>query len=162
SPKPDAIQSLVPCVGALFSLWIWRRFGLWYAFLAAMAFALFLPEYWTSSHTAQHVIVASLYASGLICLMAARSHHLFGYVKTDYSIAECLLWLGIYLAINLQLSSLDLHARWLGIRTTAGSEFARPFYWTTWVLTWCLPPVVLARGIRTKDRYVIGVGAVAA
>src|SRR5262249_7787976 len=162
SPKPDAIQSLVPGVGALFSLWIWRRFGLWYAFLAAMVFVLFLPEYWTSSHTAQHVIVASLYAICLVCLIAARPHNPFGDVKNDYSIVESLLWLGIYLAINLQLSSLNLYPRWLGIRTTAASEFARPFYWTTWVLTWCLPLVVLARGIRTKDRFVIGVGAIVA
>ena len=40
--------------------------------------------------------------------------------------------------------------------------FSRPFYWTTWVLTWCLPPVVLARGLRSKDRFVIAVGAVVA
>ena len=50
SPNPDAVQFLVPAAGAVFSLWIWRRFGLWYAFLAAMIFAVFLPGYWTSSH----------------------------------------------------------------------------------------------------------------
>ena len=46
--------------------------------------------------------------------------------------------------------------------TRATSEFARPFYWATWVLIWCLPPIVLARGIRQKDRFVIAVGAIAA
>jgi len=50
----------------------------------------------------------------------------------------------------------------LGIRTTAASEFARPFYWTTWVLIWCLPPIVLARGVRQKDRFVIAAGAIVA
>ena len=162
SPRPDAVQSLVPTAGAIFSLWIWRRFGLWYAFPAAMVFALFLPGYWTSSHTAQHVIVAFVYAIGLFCVTAARSRRHFDYMEHDYSIVEAFLWLGIYLAINLWLSSLDLHAQWLGIRTTAAFEFARPFYWTTWILIWCLPPVVLARGIRTKDRFVIGVGAIVA
>jgi uncharacterized membrane protein YgcG len=31
-----------------------------------------------------------------------------------------------------------------------------------WVLTWCLPPAVLARGLRRKDRFVTAVGAIAA
>jgi uncharacterized membrane protein YgcG len=30
------------------------------------------------------------------------------------------------------------------------------------VLIWCLPPVVLARGLRLKDRFVIAVGAIVA
>ena len=99
---------LVPAAGALFSLWIWRRFGLWYAFLAAMIFVLFLPGYWTSSHSAQHLIVAGFYATGLICVAAVRSRHRFDYLDDAYSLVEAFLWLGIYLAINLQLSSLDL------------------------------------------------------
>jgi hypothetical protein len=160
SPKPDGVEFLVPLAGAVFSLWVWRRFGLWYAFLAAMAFALFLPGYWTSSHSAQHVIVALLYAIGLICVTAVRSHHHFDYVEDDYSLVEALLWLGIYLAINLQLSSFDLRMQWWGGRTRSASEFAGSFYWTTWVLIWCLPPVILARGVRQKDRFVISVGAI--
>jgi len=58
SPKLDAAQFVVPAVGVVFSLWIWRRFGFSYAFLAAMIFVIFLPGYWTSSHSAQHLIVA--------------------------------------------------------------------------------------------------------
>jgi hypothetical protein len=38
--------------------------ALWYAFLAAMIFVVFLPGYWTSSHSAQHLIVAGFYATG--------------------------------------------------------------------------------------------------
>jgi hypothetical protein len=160
SPKPTGVEFLVPLAGAVFSLWIWCRFGLWYAFLAAMVFALFMPGYWTSSYSAQHVIVALLYAIGLICVTALRSHHHFDYVEDDYSLVEALLWLGIYLAINLQLSSFDLRVQWWGGRTRSASEFARSFYWTTWVLIWCLPPVILARGVRQKDRFVISVGAI--
>jgi hypothetical protein len=36
SPK----EFLVPAAGVVFSLWIWHRFGLSYAFLAAMIFVL--------------------------------------------------------------------------------------------------------------------------
>jgi hypothetical protein len=163
SLTPDRAQSLVPAAGVVFSLWIWHRFGLWYAFLGAMIFALFLPGYWTSSHSAQHEIVAVFYATGLICVIAVRSRHRFDYLNDAYSLVEAFLWLGIYLAINLKLSSLDLPAQWWWRGGThAASEFARPFYWATWVLIWCLPPVVLARGIRLKDRFIIAVGAIVA
>ena len=161
SATPDAVLSLVPAAGAVFSLWIWRRFGLSYAFLAAMIFVLFLPGYWTSSREAQHLIVAVFYAIGLAGVATVRSRHRFDYLEEAYSAVEALLWLGIYLTINLQLSSLNLSARWWD-GTRAASEFARPFYWGTWVLIWCLPPIVLARGVRQKDRFVIAVGAIVA
>ncbi len=154
-------ESLVPAAGAILSLWIWHRFGLPYAPLAAMIFIVWLPSYWTGSHSAQHVIVAAFYAAGLLTVIAVRPRHRLTYLNGRYSIAEALLWLGIYLAINLQLSAASLPWRWWGgPRTT--DEFSAPFYWTTWVLTWCLPPIVLARGVRVKDRFVIAVGAIAA
>src|SRR5262249_4757862 len=152
-PKPDGTEFLVPAAGAVFSLWIWRRFGLSYAFLAAMIFLLFLPGYWTSSHSAQHLIVAVFYATGLTSVAAVRSRHRFDHLNNAYSLVEAFLWLGIYLVINLQLSSLNLPAQWWG-GLRAATEFSRPFYWATWVLIWCLPPIVLARGVRQKDRFV--------
>jgi hypothetical protein len=161
SPTPDAAHSLVPIAGVISSLWIWRRFGVSYAFLAAMIFVIFLPSYWTQSNEAQHVIVAVFYAVGLAAIAPLHSGHRFDFLDEAYSLVEALLWLGIYLAINLQLSSLDMRAQWWDA-IGATSEFARPFYWTTWILIWCLPPVILARGFRKKDRFVIAVGAIAA
>ena len=161
SPRPDAIRFLVPAVGGVFSLWIWYRFGFIYAFLAAMVFAVFIPGYWTSSHSAQRVVIASLYAIGLVGVTEVHSRHCFDYLDEHYSLVEALLWLGIYLATNLQLSSLDARMRWWGFGSAA-SEFSRPFYWATWVLIWCLPAIVLVRGIRQKDRFVITVGAILA
>ncbi|MGA3186978.1 MAG: hypothetical protein ABSF22_07680 [Bryobacteraceae bacterium] len=154
------IGFLVPATGAIVSLWIWHRFGLPYAFFAAMIFIAWAPSYWTSSHSAQHLLVAAFFAAGLLTVAVARRRYRFTYLDHQYSIAEALLWLGIYVAINLQLSSLPLGEWWRGLHTT--SEFSRPFYWATWVLTWCLPPVVLARGLRRKDRFVVDVGAILA
>jgi hypothetical protein len=154
-------EFLVPAAGIIASLWIWHRFGLAYAFLAAMIFVIWLAGYPTSSHSTQHVIVAGLYAAGLIAVAAIRSRHRLTFLNEGYSIVEALLWLGIYLAINLQLSSLNLLWRWWGVPPTA-TEFPRTFYWTTWVLIWCLPPAMLARGVAIKDRCVIAVGAIAA
>ncbi len=160
-PKPYLAHSVVPAVGVVSSLWIWHRFGLWYAFLAAMIFAVAIPDYWTSSLWAQHVMIVVFYTAGLICVSVVRPRHRFDYLDEHYSTAEALLWLGIYLAINLQLSSLNVHAQWwLGAQVAP--EFPGPFYWTTWVLIWCLPPVILARGVRQKDHFVIAVGTIAA
>jgi hypothetical protein len=151
-------ESVVPAAGAIASLWIWRRFGLAYAFPAAMIFSIFLPTHWTSSHSAQHVIVALFYAIALASVVAVRSRHGFDYLNDGYSLVEAFLWLGIYLAMNLQLSSLNLLGHWWG-NPLVSTEFSGPFYWATWVLIWCLPPVVLVRGVRRKDRFVIAVGA---
>ena len=62
----EIVSRLSSVARTVFSRWIWRRFGLWYAFLPAMVFAVFLPGYWTSSHSAQHVIVPLLYPIGFI------------------------------------------------------------------------------------------------
>jgi len=82
SSKPNVAQCLVPAAGVVFSLWIWRRFGFSYAFLAAMIFVLFLPGYWTSSHSAQHLMVAAFYggpAAGALAtvLSALLGSHFF-------------------------------------------------------------------------------------
>jgi uncharacterized membrane protein YgcG len=153
------VQFVVPSFGAIASLWIWYRFNLWYAFPAAMIFAIFLPGYWTPSHSAQHVFISVLYAAGLICIAPIRSRHRFDYLEDAYSLSEAFLWLGIYLIFNLKISALSLPSQWWS-NTRPASEFAVPFYWTTWVLIWCLPPLILARGVRQKDRLIIAVGAI--
>jgi hypothetical protein len=153
------IQFVVPAVGAIASLWIWYRCSLWYAFPAAMIFAIFVPGYWTPSHSAQHVFISVLYAAGLVCIIPIRSRHRFDYLEAAYSLSEAFLWLGTYLIFNLKISALSFPSKWWSNPRPA-SEFAVPFYWTTWVLIWCLPPLILARGIRRKDRFIIAVGAI--
>src|ERR1035438_10602695 len=96
-----------------------------------MIFVLFLPGYWTSSHSAQHLIVAVVYATGLASVAAVRSPHRLDYLDEGYSLVEAMLWLGIYLAINLQLSSLNLLSMnlpvwwWDGIRATSDRKSTR-------------------------------------
>jgi hypothetical protein len=160
SPR-GGMASLVPAAGAALSLWIWHRFGLAYASGAAMILVAALPGFWTSSLPGRHLLVAALYAIGLAAVAVLRPRYRLTYLNGQYSSAEALLWLGIYLALNLQLSPGNLFGWWLAGPGSA-AEFSRPFYWVTWVLIWCLPPVILARGLRLKDRFVIAVGALAA
>ena len=82
-------------------------------------------------------------------------HYRQTYLQQKFSIAEALLWFGIYLAFNVEVSaSSKAWLDWSGRH----SEFPRSFYWSTWVLIWCLPPVVLARGLRQRDKAVFAVG----
>ena len=152
-------EFVIPAVGAIASLWIWYRFNLWYAFPAAMIFAVFLPGYWTPSHSAQHLFIAALYAAGLICIAPIRSRHRFDYLEDAYSLSEAFLWLGIYMTFNLKISALSFPSHWWSHARLA-SEFPASFYWMTWVLIWCLPPLILIRGVRQKDRFIIAVGAI--
>jgi uncharacterized membrane protein YgcG len=151
-------QLVVPAVGAIPLLWIWYRFNLWYAFPAAMVLAIFMPGSWTASHAAQRVYIAVFYAIGLAGIAPTRSRHRFDFLEEAYSLSEAFLWLGIYLVFNLKLSDFTWSSLWSSAPTTP--QFAGAFYWTTWVLIWCLPPLILARGIRLKDRFILAVGAI--
>ncbi len=158
---PGGPETLAPAAGAMLSLWLWRRFGLWYALPAAMIFVPFLVAGCTSSLPAQHVIVAGLYAFGLVLIAVAGSRQRID-PGHPYALGEAFLWIGIYLAMNLKLSSFSVPVYWLRGGTQAASAFSTPFYWTTWVLIWCLPLLVLVRGIRQKQRFVIASGILVA
>ena len=132
-----------------------------YAFLGAVIFAAWVPGYWTHSPSGQHLMVAALYCAGLVTVAAARPRHRFTFLDSEYSLAEALLWFGIYLAMNLQLSTVDMFGHWWGGDRPI-DQFSKPFYWASWGAIWCLPPVILGRGMRRKDRFVMAAGAIAA
>jgi len=154
-------DSFVPACGAAASFLIWRRFGFQYVFFAALILVATLPQFWTSSPDAQHLIVAAFFAGGLIAVIHARRAHRFDYRDDEYSIAEALLWLGIYLAMNLQLSSIDQLKKWWTPSAGYGS-FSREFYWSTYALIWFLPVGILWRALKRKDRAITACGVAAA
>ena len=94
-------------------------------------------------------------------MIIARRAYSFDYRDDEYSVAEALLWLGLYLSINLQLSSLDQLRKWWTPSAGPGG-FSRPFYWSTYALTWCLPIAMLWRGLKRKDRAVTALGVAVA
>jgi hypothetical protein len=126
-----------------------------------MMFVPWLSGCLTAFRSTQHLIVAAFYTAGLIAIVVLRSRHRSAHLSEGYSIAEALLWLGIYLAFNLQLSTVDLPRHWW-IGTASIPDFSGTFYWATWVLTWCIPFAALSRGVHRKDRFVIEVGGIVA
>lgn len=163
SVLPREAEFLMPAAGAGACLWIWRRFGFPYAVPAAMAFVVWLPVYWTKSPGFHRLHAAALFAAGLVVLRHARPSQGLTHLRQQYSLAEAFLCLGVYCAVNLPLSTLDFFRPWMGgTQMTAMAAIAKPLYWFTWVLIWCLPPVILLRGVRGKDRALIAVGMVTA
>jgi len=162
SVKLQEEEALVPAAGAVLSLWIWHRFGLWYAFLAAMVFSAFVPTFWFMPPSAHRLVVTGCYAAGLAGVLTLRSRDRSDYLNDDYSLAEAFLWAGVYLTINLQLPSLNPVVLVGYGSAPDASEFPRSFYWITWVLIWCLPPVILGSGLFRKDRWVIAAGIITA
>jgi uncharacterized membrane protein YgcG len=157
----SAAEALPLAIGSLASFLIYCRFGFEYAFGAAMILAAFLPHYWTSSHAAQHLIVAAFYAAGLVVMIVVRRSHRFDFRDDEYSVTEALLWIGIYAALNLQISSVDQLRQGSGVPPNA-NEFPAFFYWLTYALIWILPGFTLWRGLRRKDRAVIAAALAAA
>ena len=150
------LEFAVPAAGAIASYLLYRRFGFQYLFLAAMIFAAAIPHFWSTSHSAQRLTVAAFYLTGLAIVTSLRSAHRFDYLNAEYSVIESLLWLGLYLSMNLRLTSIDLP----GLATP--SEFPRPFYWTTFVMIWLLPALILWRSLAIKDRNVTCLGLIVA
>lgn len=152
-------MSVIGAVGVVASLWIWRRFGLWYAFPAAMIFAVFVPMSLTSSHATLRCLICTLYAVGLFCVAGIRARHHLNEEEGEYSLAEAFLCVGIYLVFNLKITAIDSPSDWLG-SPGPSDDFSTAFYWTTWVVIWCLPPAVLASAIRGKDRFLLAAGLI--
>ncbi len=92
-----------------------------------MAFAAAIPQFWTASHSGQHLIVAVFCVAGLPIVTRIRPSHRFDYLDAEYCVRETLLWLGLYLSLNLQLSSVAMIARGRPDLANPG-EFSRPFY----------------------------------
>jgi len=161
SSTQDIAEFLVPAAGAIASYLLYRRFGFQYLFLAAMIFAAAIPQYWTASHTGQHLFVAGFYTAGLLIVTRIRRSHRLDYLDGEYSVVETLLWLGLYLSLNLQLSSVSLLAQW-NPNLANPTEFSKLFYWITFVLIWLLPAIVFWRALTIKDRNIIGLGLVVA
>lgn len=148
---------LISPAGALASYLLYRRFGFQYMFLAAMLFVAAIPRSWTSSHSAQHVFVAIFYLAGLAVVARIRPAHRFDYLDAEYSAIETILWLGVYVSLNLQLSSVAMIARWHPDLMNP-TEFLRSFYWITYALIWLLPALVLWRSVAIKGRALTTLG----
>ena len=129
---------------------VYMRFGYLYAALGAVVAAGLVPFNLGASRAVERLLSSCVL---LAIFVLARSHRrAYGedFPGDDYGTIESAAWLGVYIVLNLRLSS-DLFF----------SEAFRPafptvFYWGTYVATWLLPAAGLCLGLRSKHREFIG------
>ncbi len=139
---------LTGCVGAFV---IYMRFGYVYAALASMVFLAVIP-FVPGDSDMIHRLVAAFFLVSIFAVMRSFRRKFGSEFPGDvYAILEAAAWIGIYLLINLQLSS------WFSRPEDRGT-----FYWATYVATWVLPMVGLWLAITDRHRLMLDVSIVMA
>lgn len=126
------------------ALQVFRRFGYVYAAVIASACASALPFGFGVDETIQRTGAISILAA--IAAVARMRHTEFGddHPGDSFAMIEAVAWLGIYLAVNLQL--------------TAGATLAATrawFYWLTYAGIWAVPIAGLWLAVRRRDRWLL-------
>jgi hypothetical protein len=140
-------------VGAVGAFGVYLRFGLRYAAVGAIACLAFIPLQ-TRLPVPIRLLVASATLAGIFAwgrgVRRANQDNLKG---DDARTLEAVAILGTYLMLNLEVSG-----SLIGI---GGSATLLPWFkWTTYVLVWLLPPMIVWAGVRERERLLIDVGIV--
>ena len=143
--KIESMFALAFTIGAIGSLLLYGRFGFVYAGIAAIACAAMIPFPLAHEPATQRMFAGAILAG--IFLVAHRYHRIHGdeFPGDDCAVFQAAAWAGLYVALNLQM-------------TSAGITTGR-FYWATYALIWILPIAGLRIGIRNRDRLLMDVSA---
>lgn len=128
--------------GAVAGFATYLRLGYLYAALGAVACALLLPFETDLSAKAQRVLAALLLACIFAIFRRKRLRHGDDFPGDDYGILQAAAWAGVYVALNLQLTS---------------GRFGGFVYWWTYAMIWLLPIIGLWIALRDKDRALLDV-----
>jgi hypothetical protein len=143
------VTGLIAAAAIAFALFV--RFGFVYGAVIAMVLvvsAAFIPG---NSDLAHRVAAASMLTVFFALSRSARQRHGRDFPGDNYAIIEAAAWIGLYLVINLQVSS------WL-----SSPEDRTPFYWITYLLTWLMPAAGLWIAIHDRHRMLLDVNIVMA
>ena len=139
--------------------WLYGRCGYLYAALAAIAAlsvsvgCLDLPE------RRIRVCLALLYC--LLLAVSAR-HDIREHEKDEWQFVRAVLFLGIYLILNLRLGEIA------GVPGLSGPILLHhelvakgAFYWATFVLIWAIPAAGIYQGIKRRQRPLLAAATIA-
>jgi hypothetical protein len=150
------IAGLAAAAGMLAVLYL--RFGFVYAAVLAMAATAALPFLFPStalgasgSEMAQRVMAVVLLAAIAAMARFARDGHGDDYPGDALAVIEAAAWLGIYLLVNLVISS--------GVTRVDKSS---TFYWSTYAGMWIAPAAGLWVALRGRERPLLLVSLVMA
>jgi len=119
--------ALVPAAGAAASVLLYRRFGYQYAVLVALIFLAYVPGHLAASGDVRRMLLGGFFLIGLLLVRSARTSHRQDYLDEEYGVVEAMLWLALYLTVNLQLTAETLWPRW-AMGGVSLPVISRPFY----------------------------------
>jgi hypothetical protein len=137
-----AVVALIVGVAGGFGLY--RRFGFVFAALGSIVCAAAIPFQLDLPAASQRALAAAAMAFVFVVARSKRLKYRDEYPGDDYGHLQAAGWAGVYVVLNVQLTS-----GWYGV-----SDW---FYWCTYVATWVLPLTGLGLGIREKDRELMDV-----
>ena len=139
------IVGLATAVAMIIALYL--HFGYVYAAVFALVVAAALPFQIGSSEALPRVAAVVVLACAATAARVARAEHGDEYPGDGLMVIEAAAWLGIYVLLNLVLSS--------GFsRVDRGSTF----HWITYAAIWVLPAIVLWLAIRGRERPLLWSG----
>jgi len=129
-------------VGACCGFGVYRRFGFVYAALGSMVCAAGIPFQVDPDPAGRRALAAIMLVVVFLVVRSKRVRHGEEWPGDEYGQLQAAAFAGIYIVLNLKL----------------GREFFFGwFYWFTYVMTFVLPLLGLALGIRDKDRPLLDV-----
>jgi hypothetical protein len=141
------------CVAAAGGLGLYLRYGFVWAALGGMCCLAAIPFQIDQSPATSRALAAALVGVVFAVTRVQRTRYEEEWPGDEYGVLQAAALCGIYLLLNVHVFW------WAGSRYFFRQDVVSGwFYWLTWVLTWALPVVGMALGIRDKDRPLIVVG----
>lgn len=143
----DAAIVIGLAVAAAMLTALYVQFGFVYAAVFAMAAIVALPFQFDGPEIVQRAIAVMLLAAVIIWVRKSRAEYGDEYPGDALIVIEAVAWLGIYLLLNLVVSS--------GITRIDRTGAA---FWGTYAAIWMLPAVLLWVAIRGRERPLLWTG----
>jgi hypothetical protein len=144
--REDGLVIVALMTASLVAGVVYVRLGLLYSAIVAMVAVTAVSFFVGLAEMSTRLLAAALLLS--IHVVARQLRRRFGddYPGDDYGVIESAAWLGVYVLINLQLTS-----PFMG----SSSAYPRFFYWVTYAAIWILPVAGLYMGVQEKHRWMI-------
>lgn len=130
---------------------LYLRFGYVYGAVLALVAGAALPFQFGSSEAIQRLVAVAVLGGAAAAARNARAEHGDDYPGDALAVIEAVAWLGIYLLVNLVISS--------GITAL---DRRSTFFWMTYAGIWILPAAGLWLALRGRDRPLLWVNLAAA
>jgi hypothetical protein len=143
--------------GTLGGVALYLRFGFVYAAIGSIAGAAAIPFQLSVNSDEKRLLSALVLAAVLVLTRRMRLGQREVAAGSAGEAVEAAAWLGMYVALNVQiLPSVFAIQSGLIYRTAQSSIDIRTwFYFLSWAMVWILPAAGLWLGLRRKDRLVI-------